>query len=391
MTIALSSLEGTPIITITATDGDEPNTQNTEIMFTLVDTSLPFTLNETSGQLSSGLGLEGREYAVEVIAADNGMVPGPLSTTGTVTVQVAPANSYDPMFPDNLTFVIEENSSPMGALYEFTVTDGDDGMEGMVQIVLVPSEYSSDFTIQSVNGTLGRIFYSGPGFDREMISNFTLTVQATDQGIPAFRRTSVATVGVTIGDVNDNPPMFVGAPYAVSVSENTAEDTSIAKAMTTDADIGPITYTLLEYGGTEFRIDENTGDILVNGSLSLSMSSRMQHFYRIDINASDGVFTVSTYINITVTEVNDNAPMFSEFSPPLMQAGISLSEDTVVGAVILNISVTDLDTGLSGNGVLSIQQDGNTFRSGSYESNVFYLSLNEELDFEVSDMATKHI
>lgn len=387
MTIALSSPEGTPIINITAHDGDQPNTQNSEITFSLVDSNLPFTLDETSGQLSTGVGLEGRQYRVEVIASDNGNIPGSLSTTGAVTIQVAPPNFHDPVFPDNLAFGIMENSAE--AMYNFTITDADNGMEGMVRMTLVPSEYSNNFTIQSIDtpmGTLGRIFFNGSGFDHETINNFTLTVQATDQGITAFRRTSVATINVTILDMNDNPPMFVGDPYVVSVSETTEVDTSIARVMAMDADIGTnavITYTLLDYE-SDFRVNESTGSILVNATLSTARRS----LYRFDIVASDGVFAVSTLINITVTEVNDNAPMFFNFSPPLVPAGIPLPENTEVGAVILNIDVVDPDTGLSGDGILSIQQDGSTFHSGSLGRNMFYLSLNEELDFEVSNMGS---
>lgn len=381
MTIAQSSAEGTPVIHVTATDGDQQDTLNSEITFSLNDGSLPFTINSTSGLITTQPNLLGQVYNIVVIAADNGDIP--LSSSGTITVEVASPNFQAPVFPDVLAFSIEENSSPSGSLFDFTVTDSDAGMEGVVQLELIPSEFSGDFTLQltlAANGrdAVGTLFYNGSGFDREMMSNFTLTVRATDQGSVLFRRSTEATLNVSIDDVNDSPPVFVDAPYTATVSETTPTGVSIGRARATDADEGTnavITYSL-DYAGSEFTIDTNTGDILVSGVLLVAT----QAFYSIGISASDGASTVSTYINITVTEVNDNRPMFS----PRPQEVMMLPEDAEVGDILFNVSVVDADTGVSGEATLSIQQDGSTFRARSYqEVNQFYIALNEPLDFEV--------
>lgn len=380
--IALSSVVGTPVIRVTATDGDEEDTPNSEITFSLSNSSLPFSINSTSGLITTEPDLLGQVYSVVVVASDNG--PIALNSSGTITVDVARPNFQAPMFPGVFAFSIEENSSPTEPVFEFTVTDSDAGEEGAVRLVLIPSEFSGDFTLQSTLATngdaMGRLFYNGSGFDREMMSNFTLTVQATDQGSVLFRRSRNATLEVSVDDVNDSPPVFVDAPYAATVSEITNTGVSIARARATDADEGTnaaITYSL-DYTGSEFTIDTNTGDIQVSGDLVVATQS-------IIIRASDGVSTVSTYINITVTEENDNPPVFSL----LPQAVVTLPENTEVGDVLFNVSVVDEDTGVSGAATLSIQQDGNTFRAGSYLGvNQFFIALNESLDFEVSNSTT---
>ena len=48
----------------------------------------------------------------------------------------------------------------------------------------------------------------------------SLTVQASDGGVPAM--TATADIFVTVTDENDNSPVFQGTPYAASVRENSA-------------------------------------------------------------------------------------------------------------------------------------------------------------------------
>uniref|UniRef100_A0A4W5JKL0 Cadherin domain-containing protein n=1 Tax=Hucho hucho TaxID=62062 RepID=A0A4W5JKL0_9TELE len=51
--------------------------------------------------------------------------------------------------------------------------------------------------------------------DRETTSGYTLTVLASDNGVPA--RSSSATVNIDVSDVNDNPPLFSPANYSLIV------------------------------------------------------------------------------------------------------------------------------------------------------------------------------
>ena len=60
-------------------------------------------------------------------------------------------------------------------------------------------------------------------------SSYTLTIRASDRGSPS--QTSQTKMTITIGDVNDNVPVFHGAPYSESVSENTPVNQSILKVI----------------------------------------------------------------------------------------------------------------------------------------------------------------
>lgn len=67
--------------------------------------------------------------------------------------------------------------------------------------------------------------------DFETKSFYNLTVVVSDRGVPQ-KSSSVAAV-LTIGDVNDNPPVFSRAEYSVSLSEGAAAGTEIIRLTAT--------------------------------------------------------------------------------------------------------------------------------------------------------------
>ena len=374
----------TPIVDVNATDNDEIGTPNSEVTFALENPSLPFMIDPNSGLLSTRLpipDLMARRYMVRVVATDGGSPSR--SSIGVINVDVAAPNFNDPVFPTDLTFSIMENDpSTTTNLFEFQVTDSDSGLEGEVQLTLLPSRYSDNFTLISMTesgGTRGILRYrGGPGFDREELRNFTLPVRATDQGNLLFRRSTDDVLNVIVSDINDNPPIFVNSPYTAVVSEDAEIGSTVTTIETSDADENAdIQFFFPDYSGSEFLIGQMSGVITTNQALLVSS----QAFYRIRIRATDGVFESFTYINITILEVNDNPPQFNPPLPPI----VFFREDILRGTVVLNISVSDVDTGVSGEATLSISQDEDIFGSGVYsEPNNFYIFLNRMVDFEVS-------
>ena len=97
----------------------------------------------------------------------------------------------------------------------------------------------------------------------------------------------------------------------VSVKENTPQDTVIFQVRATDADYGNnsfITYSLLssEYA-QKFSIDGLSGNITVIENLDRENNSEII----LRINATDGTFSVTSKLFVTITDVNDNKPRFT--------------------------------------------------------------------------------
>ena len=319
-------------------------------------------------------------YDIVVIASDAGTPP--LSSSASFYVNVAAPNFNEPVFEDNLQFLVVEEEVQQNVAFEFIVNDSDVGDEGRVSLILLPSDYSNAFNLtffydEGQRYTVGQLYQVDP-FDRESTTNFTLPVRAVDQGNELFRRTSEATISVTVTDVNDNSPVFVDSPYTIRVPEHTSVSTFLLQVVAEDLDDGTnaeVFYQIADPSVTEFEIDMESGNITVNTDLD----RRRQSFYSFNITATDRgnpPLSNTTTIEVIVTEVNDNPPYFD---PPLPTT-ITISENTQPGFVLLNITARDNDTLSAGEVTIQLEQRGNIFDFDKDSQ----LILNEEVDFEVS-------
>ncbi|KAB0365705.1 hypothetical protein FD754_009861 [Muntiacus muntjak] len=192
----------------------------------------------------------------------------------------------------------------------------------------------------SVDSSSGIIILEHP-LDREQQSSYTLSVQATDQS-PGRVLSSLATVSITVLDVNDNPPVFERRDYLVSVPEDTSPGTQVLAVFATSKDIGTnaeITY-LIRSGNEQgkFRINPKTGGISVSEALDYELCRK---FYLV-VEAKDGgtpALSAVTTVGINLTDVNDNPP---EFSQDVYSAVIS--EDALVGDSVILLIAEDADS-----------------------------------------------
>lgn len=120
----------------------------------------------------------------------------------------------------------------------------------------------------SIDSSSGIVILEQP-LDRELQPSYNISVQATDQS-PGQALSSLATVTITVLDINDNPPVFERRDYLVSVPEDTSPGTQVLAVFATSKDIGTnaeITY-LIRSGNEQgrFRINPKTGGYRVTCS-----------------------------------------------------------------------------------------------------------------------------
>ncbi len=372
VTIAQSADIDTPLFVAMAFDNDEPNTPNSRVSFFILNTTFPFTIDSKTGSASVSKSIS-QPGLFEVYVEVSDMGNTSLSSVGVFNVIVAPPNAFSPVFPEDFSTSFDEEITPSEPVYTFEITDEDAEDEGMVRMRLLPTTYSDWFRLEQ-DGNTGQLFVN-TSFDREVTSNFSLTVQAVDNGNPLFRRTSEAELTVEILDINDNSPMFENAPFEVSVAEDASSGYSIFQVFAMDADIGPnadIDFSLSNSAGN-FEIGATSGIITVEGTLLRADTG----FYMIEIIAMDQGTpsnSAQTHINITVTEVNDNSPVFDVLIPE----SITIDENTTPGYEFLTVNATDADTGPAGMVDFSVSQTANVFKLQN--STLF---LNSNVDYEV--------
>ncbi|XP_051971373.1 protocadherin gamma-C5-like isoform X12 [Xyrauchen texanus] len=216
--------------------------------------------------------------------------------------------------------------------------------------------------------------------DREKQSMHNLMLTALDGGNPV--RSGTSQINITVLDNNDNNPTFEKTVYKVAINENTKKGTSFLMVQATDLDEGPngeIQYSLGEHTSDTlhslFRIDEKTGDIILNGDLDHETTP----MYNIEIRARDrGVPEMEGHctVEIEVSDINDNVPQIVLTSKPS-----PVREDAPSGTVVALISARDIDSGVNGKVTLQTQFDLPFILKPSF-SNEYSLVTNGVLDRE---------
>ncbi|XP_058836851.1 protocadherin-like wing polarity protein stan isoform X3 [Topomyia yanbarensis] len=336
---------GYNIVRVQAYDSDEG--ANSEISYSIRDRedNLPLAVDSRTGWIHTIKSLDREEqsrYSFQVVAIDGGIPPKSASTSVVVTIQ--DVNDNDPSFsPKYYEATIAEDQPPGTPVATVTATDPDE--DSRLHYEITAGNTRGRFSITSQNGR-GLITIAQP-LDYKQERRFALTVTATDSG----QRTDTAIVNINVTDANNFAPVFENAPYTASIFEDAPIGTTVLVVFATDSDVGinaQITYLLNDesvngLGNYEpFSINPQTGAIVTNAPIDRETTSG----YLLTVTAKDGgnpSLSDTTDVEISITDVNDNAP---QFKVPLYQA--TIPEDALIGTSVVQIAATDIDMGLNG-------------------------------------------
>uniref|UniRef100_A0A4W5NLX5 Cadherin EGF LAG seven-pass G-type receptor 1a n=1 Tax=Hucho hucho TaxID=62062 RepID=A0A4W5NLX5_9TELE len=346
---------GFEVMTIRATDGDAPS--NANMVYKIVN----------SDGVNSGFEIDPRhglvrirerpdretmsQYQLIVEANDQGKDPEPRSATATVNISVEDENDNYPQFSEKRYVVqIPENVAVNSKVTQVEATDKDEGNNAKVHYSIISGNVKGQFYIHSPTGVIDVI---NP-LDYEMIREYNLRIKAQDGGRPPLIN-GTGMVVVQVVDVNDNAPMFVSTPFQSTVLENVAIGYSVIHIQAIDADSGDnarLEYRLTDTSpGFPFTINNSTGWITVAAELDRETTE----FYTFGMEARDcgiPVMSSSASVSITVLDVNDNIPTFTE-----KVYSLKINEDAVVGTSVLTVTAVDRDV----NSVVTYQiSSGNT-------------------------------
>uniref|UniRef100_A0AAY4BAX3 Uncharacterized protein n=1 Tax=Denticeps clupeoides TaxID=299321 RepID=A0AAY4BAX3_9TELE len=224
--------------------------------------------------------------------------------------------------------------------------------------------------------------------DYEATRFFTLRVRV--QNVAAVPLASFTTVYVNLTDVNDNVPFFMSSTYEATVPEGAEIGTSVVQVSATDLDSGlhgMVNYIILkdQSGDSQFfSINTFTGVIHTRASFDREQKGS----YLIEVQSQDSSEsarpsqqgqpnTDTAYVRIFVTDVNDNAPAFSQ-----SVYEISVEEDKEVGFIVITVTANDEDEGA--NAKLRYQiTSGNTMGTFDVEPEVGTIFIAQKLDYEL--------
>ncbi|KAL4624920.1 cadherin EGF LAG seven-pass G-type receptor 1 [Arapaima gigas] len=346
---------GFEVLTIRATDSDAPS--NANMIYKIVNgdgVNSGFEIDSRNGLVKIRVRPDREtmsKFQLIVEANDQGKDPGPRSATATVHITVEDENDNYPQFSEKRYVVqVPENVPVSTKVAQVEATDRDEGNNAKVHYSIISGNVKGQFYIHSPTGIIDVI---NP-LDYEMIREYNLRIKAQDGGRPPLIN-STGMVVVQVVDVNDNIPMFVSTPFQATVLENVVVGYSVIHIQAIDADSGDnarLEYRLLDTTpGFPFTINNGTGWVTV----SVELDRESTEFYTFGVEARDHgipVMSSSASVSITVLDVNDNIPTFTQ-----KVYNLKINEDAVVGTSVLTVTAIDRDV----NSVVTYQiTSGNT-------------------------------
>ncbi|KAF5284599.1 hypothetical protein FQR65_LT02425 [Abscondita terminalis] len=334
------------------TDLDIYNTQRYNIVSGNVNNAFRLSSHrERDGVLYLDLQINGfldREttasYSLVIEALDGGTPP--LRGEMTVNITIQDVNDNQPIFNQSRYFaVIPENATVGTNILQVYATDNDSGENGQIEYSINRRQSDRDnmFRIDSVTG---QIFVNKP-LDFESKEMHELVVVAKDHGLQPLETTAFVSIKVT--DVNDNQPtinvIFLSDDATPKISESAQPGEFVARISVHDpdskAEYSNINVTLT---GGDGRFGLTTRDnIIYLVIVSLPLDREMQPNYTLNVIATDTgtpPLHASRTINLKVTDINDNAP---EFSQDVYYANVMEVSDP--GTSVIQIFASDKDEG----------------------------------------------
>ncbi|XP_034721905.1 protocadherin Fat 3a isoform X5 [Etheostoma cragini] len=309
--------------------------------------SQDFSMDPDTGEIKSSMTLdhEMTPYYRLVSQATDG---GGRWCRAEVQLAVTDVNDNPPIFTlSQYTASVYEDTATKALLTRIQAIDPDEAGLGRMVVYSLADSAGGSFSIDRTSGivVLERIL------DREVQSAYQITVHASDQGSP-LPLSSLVNVTITVLDINDNPPVFERRDQLATVPEDVGVGTEVLRVYAASKDIGTnaeISYSIRsgnEHG--KFQIHPLTGAILVAQPLDYETCRD----YFLTVEARDGgtpPLSAITTVNINLTDVNDNAPMFSR---DLYTAVVS--EDATTGESVVQLVAEDVDSQLNGAVLYSI-------------------------------------
>nr|XP_015202388.1 PREDICTED: protocadherin-15 isoform X4 [Lepisosteus oculatus] len=347
---------------IIALDNDIEETKDPMLQISLNNYNTVFTVTPSGIvrylTLLKSVDREQQQTYTFVMLASDGVQE---STPVTVNILVIDANDNTPTFP-NISYSVNvyTDMRPGETVLRLTAFDADEGPNGQITYEILTGD-QGDF---SINNSTGLITVA-PGVSLIVGRSYALTVRASDNAPVSQRRSSITTVYIEVLPPNNqSPPRFPQFMYTLEVSEGMRTGAVLLNLQATDREGDPIMYRI-QNGDPQnvFNLTQNSGFLVLGKPLDRESTDR----YILIVTASDGRpdGTSTATVNIVVTDVNDNDPIFDPFLPK----NFTVQEEEA-NAFVGQVKARDPDAGVNGqvhytlvnlNGIFKINSNGSIY------------------------------
>ncbi|KAM8957382.1 cadherin-23 isoform 2-T2 [Lycaon pictus] len=346
----------TQLVRLRATDEDSP--PNNQITYSIVNASafgsyFDISVYEGYGVISVSRPLDYEQIPngliyLTVMAKDAGNPP--LNSTVPVTIEVFDENDNPPTFSKPAYFVsVVENIMAGATVLFLNATDLDRSREYGQESIIYSLEGSSQFRINARSGEITTTSL----LDRETKSEYILIVRAVDGGVGHNQKTGIATVNITLLDINDNHPTWKDAPYYINLVEMTPPDSDVTTVVAVDPDLGEngtLVYSI-QPSNKFYSLNSSTGKIRTT-HVMLDRENpdpdEAELMRKIVVSVTDCGrpplrATSSATVFVNLLDLNDNDPTFQN-----LPSVAEVLEGTPAGVSVYQVVAIDLDEGLNG-------------------------------------------
>uniref|UniRef100_H3A381 Cadherin domain-containing protein n=1 Tax=Latimeria chalumnae TaxID=7897 RepID=H3A381_LATCH len=366
----------TVVIQVDATDTDEGSNGEVNYSFSKISETAReiFEIDAKTGKIivTGNVDFEkAKYYEMEIKATD----PGGLATYCKVLLKIIDINDNPPeIIIKSFSTPISEDCLPGTVVSLLNVNDHDSGANGQVTCAIdenLPFKLKSSFNNYYFLATDGTL-------DREKMSEYNITITATDNGVPPLT-TSTALL-LKVSDINDNLPVFNQISYTVYIRENNPPGSFISTVNATDVDWGQNARLIYSVIGNQIHGNPISSFITINpenGNIQALRSFDHEQFrdLQFQVNAQDSgspPLSSNVTVKLFVLDQNDNAPEIlypSQTDSSSIEVAFRSAEPN---SLITKVVAVDADSGQ--NAWLSYKlikaTEPNTFEVGLYTGEI---------------------
>ncbi|XP_049895542.1 protocadherin gamma-C3-like, partial [Epinephelus moara] len=302
-------------------------------------------------QLQKVLDREKQSVIRLTLTAIDGGTPAK-SGTMVIMINVLDINDNAPVFSQTLYKAsVYENAKIGTSIVTLNATDLDTGPNGQIFYSFSRIDRVTETDLFAIDEKTGTVT-NKKNIDFEENNAFEIRVQASDGAV--FPMTSHAKLLIEVLDVNDNTPEISVTSLLNSVKEDASIGTAIALVSVLDKDGSKNAMLNCKVSNNvPFKLElsyKNYYSLVVDGPLDRESSAQ----YDISITATDEgspPLSSTSVINVHVSDVNDNKPLFKENI-----INVYVKENSPVGAVLKTVSAIDADVDQNGQVSYSVLQ-----------------------------------
>ncbi|CAG7823399.1 unnamed protein product [Allacma fusca] len=281
-----------------------------------------------------------REYVLAVRAQDGGQPP--LAAQCLVNITIQDYNDNPPVFSGSFSVQVSEDAPLSTSVIQIVANDLDSGANSVVSYDIISGDRMKHFKIDPFTGEVA----VASALDREMISHYSLEIQAIDHGTPPLSSTTL--VEVEVNDINDNAPTFLNPMenYSAIVQEDRPIGFVVLTFAVSDADSppnsAPFSWDLRDLDAPTgaplpFTVSD-TGTLNVAGKLNFARKNLYKLQVRVFDNGDPPLYS-DTNVTIKVVDKSQWPPVVSS----LTVTAISSDENYPAGVPLGQVHASDFD------------------------------------------------